>query len=110
MEDADEVADEEDDEDGEPTFGDKVKAMAISKPSRLIDVAATFPTAQTGLVPQGGKSLSLPSGMSLGTVLAQSLRTNDRELLETCFHTQELHVVRATIERLDSTLAGTLSV
>lgn len=96
---------DEDDEDAEPSFGDLLRASAPEP----IDVAAAFPSkAQTALVPQGEKSLSLPSGMSLGTVLAQSLRTNDRELLETCFHVQDLQIVRATIERLDGTLAGAL--
>lgn len=95
----------EESEAAEPSFGDMLRASAPDP----VDVAAAFPSkAQTALVPQGEKSLSLPSGMSLGNVLAQSLRTNDRELLETCFHVQDLKIVRATIERLDGTLAGTL--
>ena len=90
----------------EPSFGDLLRANA----SEAVDVQAAFtdPNAQS-LVPTGEKGLQqLPSGMSLGTVLTQSLRTNDTNLLETCFHVRDLSIVRATIERLDSPLATVL--
>ncbi len=93
-------------EDGEPSFGDLIRANAPEP----IEVQAAFtdPNAQS-LVPTGEKGLQqLPSGMSLGTVLTQSLRTNDTNLLETCFHVKELSAVRATIERLDSSFATIL--
>ena len=93
-------------EDGEPSFGDLIRANAPDP----IEVQAAFtdPNAQS-LVPAGEKGLQqLPSGMSLGTVLTQSLRTNDTNLLETCFHVKELSAVRATIERLDSSFATIL--
>ena len=90
----------------EPSFGDLLRANA----SEAVDVQAAFtdPNAQS-LVPTEEKGLQqLPSGMSLGTVLTQSLRTNDTNLLETCFHVRDLSIVRATIERLDSPLATVL--
>lgn len=93
-------------EDGEPSFGDLIRANAPEP----IEVQAAFtdPNAQS-LVPTGEKGLQhLPSGMSLGAVLTQSLRTNDTNLLETCFHVKELSTVRATIERLDSSFATIL--
>ena len=93
-------------EDGEPSFGDLIRANAVEP----IEVQAAFtdPNAQN-LVPTGEKGLKqLPSGMSLGAVLTQSLRTNDTNLLETCFHVKELSTVRATIERLDSSFATIL--
>ncbi len=91
---------------GEPSFGDLIRANAPEP----IEVQAAFtdPNAQS-LVPTGEKGLQqLPSGMSLGTVLTQSLRTNDTNLLETCFHVKELSAIRATIERLDSSFATIL--
>ena len=93
-----------DEETGEPSFGDLIRANAP------VDVQASFvdPNAQS-LVPAGDRSLQpLPSGMSLGTVLSQSLRTNDTNLLETCFHVKDLSTIRATIERLDSSFATVL--
>ena len=90
----------------EPTFGEMIRANA----PEAVDVQAAFadPNAQS-LVPAGDRNLQqLPSGMSLGTVLTQSLRTNDNNLLETCFHVKDLSTVRATIERLDSSFATIL--
>lgn len=49
-----------------------------------------------------------PTLSSLGTVLNQALRTDDAVLLESCLHTTDLPTVRATIQRMDSALAGTL--
>ncbi|KAL8920093.1 MAG: hypothetical protein Q9208_006446 [Pyrenodesmia sp. 3 TL-2023] len=89
----------------EPTFGEMIRANA----RRPVDVQAAFaaPNAQV-LAPSNERLLQLPSGMSLGTVLTQSLRTNDISLLETCLHVRDVAIVRATIERLDSSLASTL--
>ena len=89
----------------EPSFGEMIRAKAQD----AIDVQASFPKQdQKALVTTGEKSLQLPSGMSLGTVLTQSLRTNDVNLLESCFHVRDLRTVRATIERIDSSLAAVL--
>lgn len=106
QEDLDNAAPEEDEELEEPSFGDLIRASG----PEAVDVQGSFidPNAQS-LVPAGDRSLQqLPSGMSLGTVLTQSLRTNDTNLLETCFHVKDLATVRATIERLDSSFTTVL--
>lgn len=90
----------------EPSFGELIRANA----PEAIDVQASLadPNAQS-LVPTEERHLQqLPSGMSLAMVLSQSLRTNDTNLLETCFHVKDLETVRATIERLDSSFATLL--
>ncbi|KAL9028112.1 MAG: hypothetical protein Q9196_003474 [Gyalolechia fulgens] len=89
----------------ELSFGEMIRAQAPGP----VDVQAAFATPNTqALAPSGERPLQLPSGMSLGTVLTQSLRTNDISLLETCLHMRDFPTVRATIERLDSSLASTL--
>lgn len=89
----------------EPSFGEVLRANAPAP----VEVQAAFAAPdEQALAPPGEKALDLPSGMSLGTVLTQSLRTNDVHLLETCLHVKELYTVRATIERLDSSLATVL--
>ncbi|KAL8697081.1 MAG: hypothetical protein Q9224_002481 [Gallowayella concinna] len=89
----------------EPSFGDLIRANAPNP----VDVQAAFaePNVQA-VAPVSEGSLQLPSGLSLGTVLTQSLRTNDVNLLESCLHTRDKAIIRATIERLDSSLASTL--
>ena len=88
--------------DEEPTFGDLLRA----KVPETVDVAAAFADPnQQALAQLNEDQVKLPSGMSLRTVLSQSLRTNDVNLLETCLQIQDLDTIRATIERLDSTLA-----
>ena len=98
----------QDQEAGELSFGDLIRANA----PEAVDVQASFVDPDSNphsLVPAGDRSLQqLPSGMSLGMVLTQSLRTNDVNLLETCFHVKDLATVRATIERLDSSFAAAL--
>lgn len=90
---------------GEPSFGDLVRANA---PETInVQESLTNKNQQT-LATTGERSLQLRSGLSLGTVLTQSLRTNDVNLLETCFHEKDLAIVRATIERIESSLATIL--
>lgn len=90
---------------GDLSFGELLRANAPEP----VDVQAAFAAPpQQAIVPFGEKGKNLPSGMSLGTVLTQSLRTNDKDLLETCFHLKDFSIVRATIERLDSSLATIL--
>lgn len=89
----------------EPTFGDLVaNAQPINK---TISITSAFPSQAPALMNTSG-ALTLPTGMSLGTVLTQSLRTNDRSLLEACLHTTDTSIIRNTITRLDSSLAGLL--
>ena len=92
------------DEEEEQSFGDLLRARSIG----TVDVSSALPDAkETSIIPAVGKS-DISSNLSLGTVLSQSLRTNDVGLLETCLRVQDLRIVRATIERLSSDLAITL--
>ncbi|KAI0598767.1 Dip2/Utp12 family-domain-containing protein [Biscogniauxia sp. FL1348] len=92
---------ESDQELAQPTLGELARAHdTIDVPSAL--------SAQSNALAVTGKSLAPPSLSSLGTVLSQALRTDDTDLLESCLHTTDVTTVRNTIQRLDSTLAGTL--
>lgn len=101
-----EIGDSEEPHDTEqPSFGELLRLNAPGP----VDVSAAFAVPQEQAVaPVGETRLGLPSGISLGTVLTQSLRTNDLNLLETCFLVKDLSIVRATIERLESHLATML--
>ena len=92
------------DEPAEPTFGD----MLATRHPGTIDIASSFEPSRTEVAEITDGLLSLPTGMSLGTVLTQALRTNDRNLLEACLHTTDRDVVSNTIQRLESPLAGIL--
>ncbi|KAL2857885.1 Dip2/Utp12 family-domain-containing protein [Aspergillus pseudoustus] len=99
---------EEDEETGEPTFGELMRAHAAEE----IDVEAELEddVHTRSLIP--GKPITtvqqIPSGVSLSTVLTQSLKTNDNDMLEACFHTGDSGTIRTTIQRLESPLAATL--
>lgn len=101
-----EIGDSEEPHDTEqPSFGELLRLNAPGP----VDVSAAFAVPQEQAVaPIGETRLGLTSGISLGTVLTQSLRTNDLNLLETCFLVKDLSIVRATIERLESSLATML--
>lgn len=101
-----EIGDSEEPHDTEQvSFGELLRLNAPEP----VDVSAAFEVPQEQAVaPTGEARLGLPSGISLGTVLTQSLRTNDLNLLETCFLMKDLSIVRATIERLESSLATML--
>ena len=96
----------DEDELGEPSFGDLIRAKA----SEAVDIQAAFAdsSAQSLVPTREGGLQNMPMRMSLGTVLTQSLRTNDRNLLESCFHEKDQSIIRATIERLESSFAATL--
>jgi U3 small nucleolar RNA-associated protein 5 len=96
---------DETEEPAEPSFGD----LILANSSEPVDVAGAFADSnfQTVSYPRSNK-LQPPSGASLGTVLTQALKTNDLALLESCLQTLEVSTIRATIQRLDSPLAGTL--
>lgn len=101
MKDADQEGDESD---AEPTFGDLIRNQ------ETVDVAATMggqQTQDTNLTALPQRQI-VPTATSLGTVLAQALKTDDTDLLESCLHTSDTTVIRNTIQRLDSSLAGTL--
>jgi len=94
----------EEEELAEPSFGDRIQALA----DEPIDVAAAFEDPSQALTYPNGAPIQPPSGASLGTVLSQALKTNDVALLESCLQTTDLNTIRATIQRLDSPLAGIL--
>ncbi|RHZ72187.1 hypothetical protein CDV55_106114 [Aspergillus turcosus] len=100
--------DAEEDETGEPSFGELLRANA----SEEIDVEAELEDdVRIGSLVPGKPSAAvqqITSGVTLSTVLTQSLKTNDNGMLESCFHTGDLTIVRETIQRLDSSLAATL--
>lgn len=89
----------------QPSFGELLR---LNAPGPVDVLAAVGVRQEQALSPIGETRLGLPSGLSLGTVLTQSLRTNDLNLLETCFLVKDLSIVRATIERLESSLATML--
>ncbi|KAI1454798.1 NUC189-domain-containing protein [Annulohypoxylon moriforme] len=94
---------ESDRESAQPTFGELARAHGT------IDVPAAI-SIQSPTLPTPGRALAPPSLSSLGTVLSQALRTDDADLLESCLHTNDLTTIRNTIQRLDSSLAGTLLI
>lgn len=102
--------DEEDEEEegAEPSFGELLKANAgqeVDVEAELdddVNLGALVPGKPTAAVQQ------IPNGVSLATVLTQSLKTNDNAMLESCFHTSDLSIIRTTIQRLESSLAATL--
>ncbi|KAA8648771.1 hypothetical protein EYZ11_004921 [Aspergillus tanneri] len=100
--------DEEDEETGEPSFGELMRAHTSGE----IDVEAELEDGvRIGSLVPGKPSTAvqpIPSGVSLSTVLTQSLKTNDTDMLESCFHTGEISVIRTTIQRLEPSLAATL--
>jgi U3 small nucleolar RNA-associated protein 5 len=102
----DEAEPEEQETATEPTFGE---LLAAKNPETISIADALLPADSSTLVATGPeKILSIPSGVSLSTILTQSLRTNDQILLESCFHITDLNTIRLTIQRLDSSLAGVL--
>lgn len=90
----------------EPSFGD----MLSARHPEPIDVQSAFPQdEQRAIVPSSGKQvLAAPTGTSLSTVLTQALRTNDKDMLETCFQIADQQSIRMTIQRLQSHLIGPL--
>lgn len=99
---------EEDADMEEPSFGEMLQARHPDP----IDVHASLanPMAdRQALVPlSGDRVLAAPSGTSLTTVLTQALKTNDKDLLESCFHTTDIPTIRSTIQRLQSQHVATL--
>jgi U3 small nucleolar RNA-associated protein 5 len=98
---------EEEDQTGEPSFGELMRANAaeIDVEAELEDdvrIGSLVPGKPNAAVQQ------IPSGVSLSTVLTQSLKTNDTAMLESCFHAGDLSIIRTTIQRLESSLAATL--
>lgn len=102
------MADAESDDETGPSFGHLLQA---SHPE-TIDVQAAFSDRNAdaqALAPiDGNRVLAAPSATSLGTVLTQALRTNDKDLLESCFQSRDTPSIRSTIQRLQSPLVADL--
>ncbi|USP80984.1 u3 small nucleolar rna-associated protein 5 [Curvularia clavata] len=100
------------DEDNEDlTFGDRLRAEAPEpvQESRIISVEDAFePNPERTVATTKDRPLAPPNANSLGTVLTQALRTNDKELLDSCLQVVDVESVYATVERLPSPLVGTL--
>ncbi|KAI9716738.1 MAG: Small subunit (SSU) processome component [Chrysothrix sp. TS-e1954] len=89
------------------TFGDLLEKQ--NGETRYIDTTTNDDQDQSkDLVGAPNRTLSVPTATSLGTVLTQALRTDDAELLESCLQVPNLDSIRATIERLHSSLAASL--
>lgn len=89
----------------EPSFGD----LLAARHPEMISIVDSLPSDKNALMQlHESKGAMLPSGMSLGTVLTQSLRTNDQSLLETCLHVTDENIIQNTVLRLDSSLAASL--
>ncbi|KAI4645053.1 hypothetical protein J4E93_005852 [Alternaria ventricosa] len=104
-----------DDENGaepeELTFGDRLRAEGPEpvQESRIISVEDAFdPNPERAVTATKNRPLAPPNANSLGTVLTQALRTNDKELLDSCLQVVDVESVYATVERLPSPLVGTL--
>lgn len=111
MENADsenEEEEEEEEEGAEPSFGELLRANAgqeVDVEAEMeddVNLGALVPGKPTAAVQQ------IPTGVSLATVLTQSLKTNDNAMLESCFNTGDNSIIRTTIQRLDSSLAASL--
>jgi U3 small nucleolar RNA-associated protein 5 len=104
---ADAPSDDDQDDSAEPTLGDLLRGSTTVDVSTSLQKTSALTTTQK---PQQQQTSIIPAPTlsSLGTVLNQALRTDDGDLLESCLSTTDLPTVRATIERLDSSLAGAL--
>ncbi|OIW25756.1 NUC189-domain-containing protein [Coniochaeta ligniaria NRRL 30616] len=94
---------EDEDDSAQPTLGELYRGSTTVDISTSLQKQTPLP-----LTKQPQSLVPAPTLSSLGTVLNQALRTDDSELLESCLSTTDLATVRATIERLDSSLAGAL--
>lgn len=108
MENAKSDDEEEEEEGAEPSFGELLRANAgqeVDVEAELdddVNLGALVPGKPTAAVQQ------IPNGVSLATVLTQALKTSDNAMLESCFHTSDIAIVRTTIQRLESSLAANL--
>ncbi|KAF2689472.1 NUC189-domain-containing protein [Lentithecium fluviatile CBS 122367] len=101
----------------EPTFGERLRAELPesdeedARAPHVVDVEAAFVgsnAASRELATAAIKGPLAASATSLVTVLSQSLRTNDQDLLDSCLRVNDVDTVYATIERLPSPLVGIL--
>ncbi|KAK4970429.1 hypothetical protein LTR28_000348 [Elasticomyces elasticus] len=98
----------DDDEAVEPSFGDLLRANNPEPIDVQSAFAETNPESRALVPSTDSKTLTAPSATSLGTVLTQALKTNDAELLESCFQMSDAGSIRSTVQRLHSALVATL--
>lgn len=103
-----EAGTDQEEDDQEPSFGDMLRARhpdAIDVQTRLPD-----PHAEPPHLIAAGKDavVNQVTGFSLTTVLQQALKTNDKDMLESCFQLKDAQAVRNTIRRLPSQLVSSL--
>lgn len=98
----------ENEEETDPSFGDLLRARNFEIVN--VDASTTEPgvSEKAGAARSANRMLSIPSATSLGTVLTQALKTNDVDLLESCLQISSLESIRATVQRLHSSLATVL--
>lgn len=111
MRDDDDDDDNDNDEqasDAEPTFGDLLRNHETVDVNAALHGGAAQTSNGTALTTLTPRQIATPSATSLGTVLAQALKTDDADLLESCLQISDTTVIRNTIQRLDSSLAGSL--
>lgn len=98
----------------ELSFGERLQAHepeAAREPD-VVDIEEAFAgqddDSRALATASKNRPLSIPSATSLGTVLTQALRTNDKDLLDSCFRVNDMNTIYATVERLPSPLVGNL--
>lgn len=94
--------------DAEPTFGDLIRNHETVDVNAALHGGAATTSSSSALATLPPRQIAAPSATSLGTVLAQALKTDDADLLESCLQISDTTVIRNTIQRLDSSLAGSL--
>ncbi|CAN9456099.1 unnamed protein product [Alternaria alternata] len=100
-------AEEENEDDSENRL--RAEGPEPVQESRIISVEDAFdPNPERTVTTTKNRPLAPPNANSLGTVLTQALRTNDKELLDSCLQVVDVESVYATVERLPSPLVGTL--
>ncbi|KAF2749230.1 NUC189-domain-containing protein [Sporormia fimetaria CBS 119925] len=108
-----EEGDDEAQDGEEETFGEKLQAHepSAARAPRVVDVETALSTTDHShalATTSNNRILSAPSATSLGTVLTQALRTNDKDLLDSCLRVVDVDAIYATVERLPSPLVANL--
>ena len=88
-----------------PSFGEMITA-AIAKPFEVAVVSANSKAQE--LIPLTDRSTEPSTNLTFSVLLPQALGTNDNILLERCLHVADTNMIRATIERLNPTMAAAL--
>ena len=95
-----EQADSEDEEEG-GTLADRLDALEVSDAKNK---SSEDPVNATSLTSK--RPMKTPESFSI--ILAQSLKTNDHTLLETCLSNKNEEFIQTSVKRLDSSLAVVL--